>query len=126
MKRLTAVAGVGTVVICAAFAAAAKPSTSVERSLRMVTDTVMDDVLTQPWTILLPGMPARKGRIESAADGRTRLRCREGKASEIFGCASNNRNPIDRQIRLMASVRSVPADRRDQGGTRPCRITIET
>jgi hypothetical protein len=44
MKRLTAVAGVGTVVICAAFAAAAKPSASIERSQRMVTDTVLDDV----------------------------------------------------------------------------------
>ena len=56
----------------------------------------------RPWTILLLRMPARKGRIESAADGgRTRLRCREARANEIFGCASNNRNPIDRQIRLM-------------------------
>jgi hypothetical protein len=44
MKRLTAVVGVGTVVICAAFATAAKPGDSIERSLKMVTDTVMDDV----------------------------------------------------------------------------------
>jgi hypothetical protein len=46
MKRLTAVAGVGAVVICAALGAAAKPGASIERSLRMVTDAVMDDVRT--------------------------------------------------------------------------------
>jgi hypothetical protein len=45
MKRLIA-AGMGMVVICAAFAAAAKPSDSIERSLRMVTDDVKDDVRT--------------------------------------------------------------------------------
>ena len=46
MKRLIAVAGVGIVVVCAAFAAAAKPGASTERNLRMVTDAVMDDVRT--------------------------------------------------------------------------------
>ena len=46
MKRLIAVAGVGIVVICAAFAAAAKPGASTERIPRMVTDAVMDDVRT--------------------------------------------------------------------------------
>jgi hypothetical protein len=45
MKRLIAAAGMG-MVICAAFAAAAKPSDSIERSLRMVTDAVRDDVRT--------------------------------------------------------------------------------
>jgi hypothetical protein len=34
------------VVICAAFAAAAKPGASIERNLRMVTDAVVDDVRT--------------------------------------------------------------------------------
>ena len=46
MKRLIAVAGVGIMVICAAFAAAAKPGASTERNLRMVTDAVADDVRT--------------------------------------------------------------------------------
>jgi hypothetical protein len=46
MKRLIAAAGMGMVAICAAFAAAAKPSDSIERSLRMVTDAVRDDVRT--------------------------------------------------------------------------------
>ena len=46
MKRLIAVAGVGIVVVCAAFAAAAKPGASTERIPRMVTDAVMDDVRT--------------------------------------------------------------------------------
>ncbi|MBR0819854.1 hypothetical protein [Bradyrhizobium liaoningense] len=44
MKRLTAMAGVGMVVMCAAFAAAARPGASVERSLAM--DAVRDDVRT--------------------------------------------------------------------------------
>ena len=46
MKRLTAVASVGTVVIFAAFAATAKPGASIERSLKMVTDAVIHDVRT--------------------------------------------------------------------------------
>jgi len=46
MKRLIAVAGVGIVVVCAAFAAAAKPGASTERIPRMVTDAVRDDVRT--------------------------------------------------------------------------------
>ena len=46
MKRLIAVAGVGIVVVCATFAAAAKPGASTERIPRMVTDAVMDDVRT--------------------------------------------------------------------------------
>jgi hypothetical protein len=46
MKRLIAGAGVGIVVVCAAFAAAAKPGASTERIPRMVTDAVMDDVRT--------------------------------------------------------------------------------
>jgi len=46
MKRLVAAAGVGMLVICAAFAAAAKPGDSIGRSLRMVTDAVRDDVRT--------------------------------------------------------------------------------
>jgi hypothetical protein len=46
MKRLIAVTGVGMVVMCAAFAAAAKPGASVEHSLGMVTDAVRDDVRT--------------------------------------------------------------------------------
>jgi hypothetical protein len=46
MKGLIAAAGVGVVVICAAFAAAAKPGGSIERSLRMVSDAVRDDVRT--------------------------------------------------------------------------------
>ena len=97
MKRLIAAAGVEMVVTCAAFAAAAKTSDSIERCLRMVTDAVRTMSVPQPWAILLPGLPACKDRIESAADGdRTRIRCREGRANEIFGCASNNRNPIDR------------------------------
>jgi hypothetical protein len=43
MKRLIA-AAVGTVVICAAFAATAKPGGSIERSVRMATDAVRNDV----------------------------------------------------------------------------------
>jgi hypothetical protein len=46
MKCLIAATGVGMVVICAAFAAAAKPGDSIERSLRMVTNAVRDDVRT--------------------------------------------------------------------------------
>jgi hypothetical protein len=46
MKRLVAAAVVGTVVICAAFAAAAKPNDSIERSPRMVADAGRDDVRT--------------------------------------------------------------------------------
>ena len=46
MKCLIAAAGVGMVVICAAFAAAAKSSDSIEGGLRMVTDAVRDDVRT--------------------------------------------------------------------------------
>ena len=67
MNRLTAVAGVGTVVICAAFAAAAKPSTSIERSLRMVTDTVMDDVRTAAVddTAARNASPQRSHRVRS-------------------------------------------------------------
>ena len=46
MKRLTAVASVGAVVVFAVFAAAAKPGASIEPSLRMVTDAVMHDAQT--------------------------------------------------------------------------------
>lgn len=46
MKRLSAVASVGTVVIFAAFAAAAKPGASIEPNLGMVTDAVVHDVHT--------------------------------------------------------------------------------
>jgi hypothetical protein len=46
MKCLIAATGVGMVVICAAFAAAAKPGDSIERSPRMVADAVGDDVRT--------------------------------------------------------------------------------
>ena len=46
MKCLIAATGVGMVVIWAAFAAAAKRGASIERSLRMVTDAVRDDVRT--------------------------------------------------------------------------------
>ena len=46
MKRLIAAAGVEMVVTCAAFAAAAKTSDSIERCLRMVTDAVRNDVRT--------------------------------------------------------------------------------
>jgi hypothetical protein len=46
MKRLIAVAGVERVVTCAAFAAAAKTSDSIERCLKMVTDAVRNDVRT--------------------------------------------------------------------------------
>jgi hypothetical protein len=46
MKRLIASAGIGMVVACASFAAAAKPSDPIERSLRIGTGAVRDDVLT--------------------------------------------------------------------------------
>ena len=67
MKRVTAVAGVGIVVICAAFAAAAKPGASMERNLRMVTDTVMDDVRTAAVgdTSAKNASPQRSHRVRS-------------------------------------------------------------
>jgi len=43
MKRLVVAAGVGIAVMCASFAVA-KPSDSVERSPKMVSDAVKDDV----------------------------------------------------------------------------------
>ena len=46
MKCLIAAAGVGMVLICVAFAAAAKPSDSIERGLKMDTGAVRDDVRT--------------------------------------------------------------------------------
>jgi hypothetical protein len=94
MKRLIASAGVGMVVACASFAAAAKPSDPIERSLRIGTGAVRDDVLTAA-----AGDTSAKNvtpQRSSAADGgRTSMRCREGTASGIFSSASSNRSPID-------------------------------
>jgi len=75
MKRLTAVAGVGTVVICAAFATAAKPGDSIERSLKMVTDTVMDDVRTAAVDDTAAGnaSPQRSHRVRSRRPHTTAL-----------------------------------------------------
>jgi len=66
MKRLIA-AAVGTVVICAAFVAAAKPVDSIERSLRMVTDAVRDDVHTAAAddTSAKNASPQRSHRVRS-------------------------------------------------------------
>lgn len=69
MKRLIAAAGVGMVVICAAYAAAAKPSDSIERRLKMVNVLSGTMSVPPPWAMLLPRMQARKGRTESIADG---------------------------------------------------------
>ena len=67
MKRLIAVAGVGIVVICAAFAAAANPGASTERNLRMVTDAIMDDVRTAAVgdTSAKNASPQRSHRVRS-------------------------------------------------------------
>ena len=67
MKRLIAVAGVATVVICAAFAAAAKPGASTERIPRMVTDAVRDDVRTAAVgeTFAKNASPQRSHRVRS-------------------------------------------------------------
>ena len=67
MKRLIAVAGVGIVVTCTAFAAAAKPGASTERNLRMVTDAVMDDVRTAAVgeTSAKNASPQRSHRVRS-------------------------------------------------------------
>ena len=67
MKRLIVAAGVGSVVICAAFAAAAKPGDSIERSLRMVTDAVRDDVRTAALddTSIKNASPQRSHRVRS-------------------------------------------------------------
>jgi len=67
MKRLIAVAGAGIMVICAAFAAAAKPGASVERSLGMVTDAVRDDVRTAAAgdTSAKNASPQRSHRVRS-------------------------------------------------------------
>ena len=67
MKRLIAVAGVGIVVVCAAFAAAAKPGASTERIPRMVTDAVMDDVRTAAVgeTSAKNASPQRSQRVRS-------------------------------------------------------------
>ncbi len=67
MKRLVAAAGVGMVVICVAFAAAAKPGASIERSLRMVADAVMDDVRTAAVgnTSAKNASPQRSHRVRS-------------------------------------------------------------
>ena len=97
MKRLIAAAGVEMVVTCAAFAAAAKTSNSIERCLRMVTDAVRNDVRTAA----VGDTSARSASLQRSHRVRSRRRphakrCREGRASEIFGCASNNRYPIDR------------------------------
>src|SRR5258705_12947661 len=67
MKRLVAAAGVGMVVICVAFAAAEKPGASIERSLRMVADAVMDDVRTAAVgnTSAKNASPQRSHRVRS-------------------------------------------------------------
>ena len=46
MRRLIAATGVGMVVMCTAFAAAAKPGDFIERSVRMDTDSARDGVRT--------------------------------------------------------------------------------
>ena len=91
MKCLIAATGVGMVVVCAAFAAAAKPSDSIERSLRMVTDAVRDDVRT-----VAVGEASGKNASPQRSRGNAFMCGRRGGASEIFGCARSNRNPIDR------------------------------
>jgi hypothetical protein len=67
MKRLIAAAGVGMVVICVAFAAAAKSNGSIERSPRMVTDAVRDDVRTVAVgdTSAKDASPQRSHRVRS-------------------------------------------------------------
>jgi len=67
MKCLIAAAGVGMVVICAAFAAAAKSSDSIEWGLRMVTDAVRDDVRTAAVgdTSAKNASPQRSHRVHS-------------------------------------------------------------
>jgi hypothetical protein len=67
MKRLIAVAGVGIVVVCAAFAAAAKPGASTESIPRMVTDAVRDDVRTAAVgeTSAKNASPQRSHRVRS-------------------------------------------------------------
>jgi hypothetical protein len=67
MKRLVAAAGVGMVAICVAFAAAAKPGDSIERSLRMVTDAVRNDVRTAAVadTSAKNASPQRSHRVRS-------------------------------------------------------------
>jgi hypothetical protein len=67
MKPLIAVACVGIVVVCAAFAAAAKPGASTERIPRMVTDAVRDDVRTATGgeTSAKNASPQRSHRVRS-------------------------------------------------------------
>jgi hypothetical protein len=75
MKRLIAVAGVGIVNICAASAAAAKPGAAIERSLRMATDTVEDDVRTAAVdnTSAKNASPQRSHRVRSRRPHTTAL-----------------------------------------------------
>jgi hypothetical protein len=75
MKRLIAVAGMEMVVTCAAFAAAAKTSDSIERCLKMVTDAVRNDVRTAAVgdTSATNASPQRSHRVRSRRPHTTAL-----------------------------------------------------
>jgi hypothetical protein len=78
MKRVIAAAGVATVFLCAASAVRAEPRDSVERSQRMDTDAIRDDVRTNrlqipehPISAVQPPQPAlsSKGKAKSKKGG---------------------------------------------------------
>jgi hypothetical protein len=78
MKRVIAVAGVATVFLCAASAVCAEPRDSVERSQRMDTDAIRDDVRTNrlqvpehPISSVQPPQPSlsSKGKAKSRKGG---------------------------------------------------------
>ena len=78
MKRLMAAAGATTVLLCAASAVTAEPRDSVERSQRMDTDAIRDDVRTNrlqipqhPIAAEQPAQPASssKGKPKAKKSG---------------------------------------------------------
>jgi hypothetical protein len=78
MKRFIAAAGAATVLLCAASAVTAEPRDSVERSQRMDTDAIRDDVRINrlripehPIAAEQPGQPApsSKGKTKSRKSG---------------------------------------------------------
>jgi hypothetical protein len=78
MKRGIAVAGIAIVFLCAASVVDAEPRDSVERSQRMDTDAIRDDVRTNrlqvpehPISAMQPPQPAlsSKGKAKSKKGG---------------------------------------------------------
>jgi hypothetical protein len=78
MKRVIAVAGVAIVFLCAASVAGAEPRDSVERSQRLDTDAIRDDVRINrlqvpehPISAVQPRQPtlSSKGKVKSRKAG---------------------------------------------------------